>query len=144
MQHFVYVECTFGHIYYTIPINNISQGFLPAAFCCCSFLANSFQTAGHPHTHRQTGLAGHTDTDTARRQRFSLWYLQRHRQLVIVLPLAQPEEENSGAGKMGAEKHGRGKGGDMESILFTSISQHSHTAAQIKGSPSRGAKMVVP
>jgi len=49
-----------------------------------------------------------------------------------------------GGRENGGGKAWEGKGGDMESILFTSISQHSHTAAQIKGSPSRGAKMVVP
>lgn len=102
MQHFVYVECTFGHIYYTIPINNISQGFL------VSFgqLLGSQDIQDSPtQTQAQTQTDGQTvresKLDRARRQRFSLWYLQQHRQLVIVLLLlgSPPWDLEGGGGR---------------------------------------------
>lgn len=68
VPHFVYVECTFGHIYYTIPINNFSQGFLARQLQLqlqCQLLLSG-PTADRNHTRRTHGhrdVAPHVGND---------------------------------------------------------------------------------
>lgn len=122
MQHFVYVECTFGHIYYTIPINNISQGFLVSFGQLLG--SQDIQDLTHTNADRlrdwETEQLGQSTSATIFFMVFTTASSARHRFVAEGAGLGWCPPRTWQDGRMG------GSDAYNLSILFTSIFQHLH------------------